>query len=235
MDWTFPAAIEEESSLAAPRPRLHHATTAPVGELHHQSIAVLDLDDLYNPADFAPPPTRLYPNFDDEGQMTQTTAEENLRNKFRDETTTPTAYTLHHSPPREEIAFRSKERVETNQPATAEVSQSHAATSSDEESTDADGINLYDPFFFRPYKGPASTKDIEDYIASTGVTDSLEVAVLRRDIVQGRNGGDEIMKKILYQNGYQNFLDKDINQAPGMYDLPRGYVFPFTYHNINQL
>ena len=214
MAWKFPTTVEEESSLIAPRPRLHHATTAPVGELHHQSIAVLDLDDLYNPAGFTPP-ARHFSNYSDGDHPNQTPAGEEMDDEFRVETPISSGFSLHSSPPQEEVASSLTEHIVVSQTTTP----SRTATSSDEEIMGFDEMNLYDPFLFRHFEEPVPTKDIEEYLASTGVTDPLEIAVLRREIVQRRNGHDRMMKRHLYKNGYKSFLGREIHQPQGVYDI----------------
>ena len=67
MEWTFPSTMVEQNtpaSLAPLRPRLQHATTAPAGgNPHHQSIAMLDLDELYDSSDsFFRDPATPYDN-----------------------------------------------------------------------------------------------------------------------------------------------------------------------------
>lgn len=65
MEWTFPASMVEQNTpatLAPLRPRLQHSTTAPAGgNPHHQSVAMLDLDELYESSDsFFRAPTTPY-------------------------------------------------------------------------------------------------------------------------------------------------------------------------------
>ena len=222
MDWKFPAALVDENRPPVPRPPLIHSATAPVPNLQHQSIAMLDLDQLMDPDTFS---------FDTSSLASPTTSTNEVTPSLTQDTTLSTQSSFDENFPispepdivASQISVASTLRPDTRQEPTQTLEARLDGLPkfvSDVERMAVDEMNVYDPFLFHHFTGSDGKAEINNYLTKAGVTDEMEKAMLRREMLAGRRGAHKMMKDHLYDSGYKDFLKRRLLKPQGKFDLP---------------
>ena len=217
MDWKFPSYSDTSPQAQPPeapampslpvpsRPTLMHSVTAPVGEVR-QSLAVLDLDELYESDNY-----RSAPVSDDESIAYDSDAFATGPPSDNEVTIHPRATRPSGTQPGGLFDLG----IESN----ASISTIPGDRNINEIAIGEDGeTNDYDQFWFQNTDVPNYHESIEAYLDEKGVHDPLERSALRREYRDTHSSMKLELRKEILDAGYAEF--KKRKQAAGMYDLP---------------
>ena len=202
IEWGFPPEMKADTNNPQPRndrPALKHMATAPVGEIQHSATDMIDLDALYDD-----------PLGDSTIMHTEPPSDDELfsRLALREEDGTETPHASQN-----QNAIRAKLVSEDE----LDVPKSALSAVSSEDDID------YDPFIFDEQSDEEVKAEINSYLDQHGITDVLDRATRRRQLLIARSEvTEEHFQADIDSAGHENFRKRRYATAVGNY--PERYV-----------
>lgn len=217
IEWGFPPEVQAGPSDPQPmseRPALKHMATAPVGDIRYSAASMIDLDALYDDPLNDNNIVRTASTSDDEAFPRLTMDEEAKSNSSSDGDETP--HVLDN-----ESTIRAVPTSEEG----LDIPKSALLMASSEDEID------YDPFVFDERSDDEVKAKINSHLDERGVTDVLDRATMRRELLNARKGmiaehyqediddaGHEKFKKRRYATAVGNYLERYV-------DFPLALIF----------